>query len=396
MSGRAPSNARESRFEVVYQNGAARLGRIKTSHGTFETPIFMPVGTNANVKLMRSDELKKIGATIILANAYHVAVRPGLDVIELHGGLHRFMSWDGGILTDSGGFQMFSLKNFRKVSDDGVTFVSPYDGSKLFLTPELSMDIQTILGSDIVMVLDHCPAIDASYTEALEATKRTHAWAKRCLRHGVREGQLLFAIAQGGAFEDLRRASARHLSQMDFDGFAIGGLSLGEPFEMTLQLAHATISELPEDKPRYFMGGGSPRTIIELVSLGVDMFDSVYPTRLARHGAALTSEGRINIKSSRYRKDLSPIDSRCDCLVCKSYTRSYVHHLFNRGETLAGMLLTYHNLHFMFRFMERVRKSIMDGRLEEMRKEVAEVYEERGENAAGVLASGHDSLRRHR
>jgi len=370
------------------------LGRLKTLHGTFETPIFMPVGTNANVKLIRSDELRRIGATIILSNAYHVAVRPGLEVIQLHGGLHRFMAWDGGILTDSGGFQMFSLKNFRKVSDEGVTFVSPYDGSKLFLTPELSMDIQRTLGSDIVMVLDHCPAIDADYKEAFDATRRTHEWAERCSKHGIKKGQLLFAIAQGGAFEDLRRASASHLSEKDFDGFAVGGLSLGEPFEMTLRLAHATVSELPDDKPRYFMGGGSPRTIVELVAIGVDMFDSVYPTRLARHGAALTSEGRLNVKASRYRKDLSPIDHRCDCLVCQNYTRSYIHHLLNRAETLAGMLLTYHNLYYMFRFMERVRKSISEGTLEEVRREVGEIYEERRGDTADVLFVDYDSLGR--
>lgn len=393
MSEKQQSNEQDLRFEIVCRSGSARLGKLRTAHGVFETPIFMPVGTNANVKLMRSDELKRIGATVILANAYHVAVRPGLEVIELHGGLHKFMAWDGGILTDSGGFQMFSLKNFRKVTDEGAMFVSPYDGSKLFLTPELSMQIQRILGSDIVMVLDHCPPIDASYVEALEATRRTHEWAKRCLSYGVREDQMLFAIAQGGAFEDLRKASARYLSQIDFDGFAIGGLSLGEPFEMTLQLSYATVSELPDDKPRYFMGGGSPRTIIELVMLGVDMFDSVYPTRLARHGAALTSEGKLNIKASRYRKDLSPIDPACDCLVCRTYTRSYVHHLLNRGEVLAGMLLTYHNLYYMFRFMERVRKSIEEGRLERLRGEVAQVYEERRSDSVRVLAAGHGDSR---
>lgn len=380
MSEKLLNNALELRFEVIHQHGSARLGRLVTAHGVFETPIFMPVGTNANVKLMRGDELKRIGASIILSNAYHVAVRPGLDVIKLHGGLHKFMAWSGGILTDSGGFQLFSLRNFRRISDDGVIFISPYDGSKLFLTPEMSMEIQRVLGSDIVMVLDHCPPIESSYAEALDAMKRTHDWAKRCLKYGVREGQMLFAIAQGGAFEDLRKMSARYLSKMIFDGFAIGGLSLGEPFEKTLQLAYATVSELPREKPRYFMGGGSPRTIIELVMLGVDMFDSVYPTRLARHGSALTSFGRLNMKSARYKKDLSPIDEKCDCLVCQSYTRAYVHHLLNRGEVLAGMLLTYHNLYYMFRFMEFVRKSIKEGRLEEVRKEVAEIYEERRGN----------------
>ncbi|MEN3007998.1 tRNA guanosine(34) transglycosylase Tgt [Pseudothermotoga sp.] len=377
MSERSPNNVPESRFEIICQHGSARLGRLSTAHGVFETPIFMPVGTNANVKLMRSDELKKIGAGIILSNAYHVAVRPGLEVIELHGGLHEFMAWSGGILTDSGGFQLFSLKEFRKISDDGVLFVSPYDGSKLFLTPEMSMEIQKVLGSDIVMVLDHCLPIESSYKEALDAMKRTHEWAKRCLKHGVKEQQMLFAIAQGGAFEDLRKASAQFLSQLAFDGFAIGGLSLGEPFEKTLQLTHATVSELPWEKPRYFMGGGSPRTIIELVTLGVDMFDSVYPTRLARHGGALTSLGRLNIKSARYKKDLSPIDEKCDCLVCQNYTRAYIHHLLNRGEALAGMLLTHHNLYYMFKFMEFVRKSIKEGKVEEMRKEVVEIYEER-------------------
>ncbi len=361
-------------FEIKFRNGMARVGAIHTAHGVFDTPIFMPVGTNGNVKLMRADQLKQIGVGILLGNSYHLAVKPGLDVIKLHGGLHNFMGWKGGILTDSGGFQVFSLRELRQINDDGVLIRSPVDGSKMFLTPELSMEIQKVLGSDIVMVLDHCPGPKESYEEALRSLKRTQQWADRCLKYGVKEGQMLFAIAQGGMYEDLRRLSAQGLSELPFDGFAVGGLSLGEEFEKTLYLTNVTVESLPSEKPRYFMGGGSPELIVHLVEIGVDMFDSVFPTRLARHGTALTFKGRLNIKSAKFKNDLDPIEGECDCVACRNYSRSYVHHLLDRGEVLGGILLTNHNLRFMMRFMERLRQSIFDGTFLDLKKEVVDSY----------------------
>lgn len=361
-------------FEIKFRNGMARVGAIHTAHGVFDTPIFMPVGTNGNVKLMRADELKQIGVGILLGNSYHLAVKPGLDIIKLHGGLHNFMGWNGGILTDSGGFQVFSLRDLRQINDDGVLIRSPVDGSKLFLTPELSMEIQKVLGSDIVMVLDHCPGPMESYEEALRSLKRTQQWADRCLKYGVKEGQMLFAIAQGGVYEDLRQLSAQGLSELPFDGFAVGGLSLGEEFEKTLYLTNVTVESLPSEKPRYFMGGGSPELIVHLVEIGVDMFDSVFPTRVARHGTALTFKGRLNIKSAKFKNDLDPIEEECDCVACRNYSRSYVHHLLDRGEVLGGILLTNHNLRFMMRFMERLRHSIFDGTFLDLKKEVVDSY----------------------
>jgi len=361
-------------LEIVFRSGQSRVGKLHTSHGVFDTPIFMPVGTNANVKLMRSDDLREIGVGILLGNSYHLMVKPGLDVIKLHGGLHGFMHWDGGILTDSGGFQVFSLRDLREINDDGVLIRSPVDGSKLFLTPELSIEIQRVLGSDIVMVLDHCPSTDDSYKEAVVSLKRTKQWAQRCLKYGVNDGQMLFAIAQGGVYDDLRRLSAQELAESPFDGFAIGGLSLGEEFEKTLHLTGVTVESLPFEKPRYFMGGGSPELIVHLVEMGVDMFDSVFPTRLARHGTALTFSGRLNIKAARFKSDLNPIEEECDCAVCRNYSRSYVHHLLDRGEVLGGILLTHHNLRFMMRFMERLRRSICDGTFTDLKREVIDSY----------------------
>ncbi len=364
-----------STFEVLKECGNARLGRLKTAHGVYETPIFMPVGTNANVKLMSSEDLQEIGVGILLGNSYHLAVRPGLEVIRAHGGLHEFMGWHGSILTDSGGFQVFSLRKLIKISDEGVLITSPIDGSKIFLTPAYSMTIQKTLNSDIAMVLDHCPSPTDDYEEALVATRRTHKWALECLMEGVNDHQLLFAIVQGGMFEDLRLESSKSLSQYPFDGFAIGGLSLGEEPERTLHLSKISISYLPRQKPRYFMGGGSPALIVKLVELGVDMFDSVFPTRLARHGTALTWEGRLNVKAGRYKSDKNPLDTNCQCKVCSTYSRSYIHHLIDRGETLGGILITYHNLYFMMRFMEQLRRSIFDGSFNFFKEEVLSVYE---------------------
>ncbi|MEJ5228802.1 MAG: tRNA guanosine(34) transglycosylase Tgt [Pseudothermotoga sp.] len=376
-------------FEIVARSGTARVGRLHTAHGVFETPVFMPVGTNANVKLMRVDQLKEIGVQILLGNSYHLAVKPGLETIKLHGGLHGFMGWNGGILTDSGGFQVFSLKDLRQINDDGVMIKSPVDGSKLFLTPEFSIDIQKTLNSDIVMVLDHCPSPNDSYEEAIRSLKRTQHWAERSLKHGVNSWQLLFAIAQGGMYEDLRRLSAQKLAELPFSGFAVGGLSLGEEFEKTLYLTSVTVESLPFEKPRYFMGGGSPELIVHLVEMGVDMFDSVFPTRLARHGAALTFKGRLNIRSARYKNDLKPIEDECDCMVCRNHSRSYIHHLFDRGEVLGGILLTHHNLRFMMRFMQRLRDSIANGTFSEYKKEVIDSYVKgEGDGLCSDIAGG--------
>ncbi len=365
-----------STFEIISEFGSARVGRLKTAHGVHETPIFMPVGTNANVKLMRSEDLKEIGVGILLGNSYHLAVRPGLEVIGLHGGLHQFMGWDSSILTDSGGFQVFSLRKLIKITEEGVLITSPLDGSKVFLTPEYSMHIQRVLNSDIVMVLDHCASPFSSYEETREATKRTHRWALKCLEEGVNKHQLLFAIVQGGMYEDLRLESAKNLSEYPFDGFAIGGLSLGEEYEKTLYMSEISASNLPRFKPRYFMGGGSPALIIRLVEFGIDMFDSVFPTRLARHGTALTWNGRLNVKAGRYKTDKNPLDEKCLCKVCRTFSRSYIHHLIDRGETLGGILLTYHNLYFMMRFMEKVREAIAERTFKSFKEEVLKAYEQ--------------------
>ncbi len=363
-------------FRVLKRDGRARLGRIETAHGGFETPVFMPVGTNANVKLMRPSDLEEAGARIILSNAFHLYLKPGLEVIKLHGGLHNFMGWKGSILTDSGGFQVFSLK-ILELDDTGVTIKSPIDGGPVRITPEISMEIQRVLGSDIVMAFDQCTHPDASKEEVERAIERTFKWAK-ISRSLISPPQAIFGIIQGGVYEDLRKESARQITSLDFDGYAIGGLSVGEPKELTLKMSRVTVEEMPEDKPRYFMGAGSPDLILELVGLGVDMFDSVFPTRIARHGAALTWKGRINIRSAKYRMDKTPLDPECSCYTCRNFTRSYINHLFSRGEVLGQILLTIHNVSFMIDFMDKVRKSISEGRFEEFKERFLREYSNGG------------------
>jgi len=362
-------------FEIIETDGEARAGVLKLNGLEIETPVFMPVGTNANVKLMRPSDLENVGVNIILGNAFHLMLKPGLDVIENHGGLHPFMGWKKAILTDSGGFQIFSLAEGSKVSDEGVELRSPIDGSKVFITPEISMKVQKVLKSDIVMVLDQCvpPNVDRKIVE--EAVERTYLWALRSKKAMEGSTQAVFGIVQGGTYRDLRVKSARQITSLEFDGYAIGGLSIGEEREKTLDMTEVTLEFLPKDKPRYFMGAGSPDLIVELVGRGVDMFDSVFPTRLARHGAALTWKGRINVRASKYRFDKNPLDEECDCYVCKNFTRSYIQHLLDREEVLGQMLLTYHNIRFMMSFVSKMRKFILKKKFPEFKEKILSVYE---------------------
>ncbi len=359
-------------FKILKSAGRARFGILKTPHGSFETPVFMPVGTNANVKLMAPRDLEDAGAKIILSNAFHLYLKPGLDVIKEHGGLHEFMAWKGSILTDSGGFQVFSLK-IKKIDESGVIVKSPIDGSNVFMSPEVSMEVQKVLGSDIVMAFDQCTDPNASYEETKEAMERTFKWAKKS-RELISKPQALFGIVQGGIFEDLRKRSTEQITSVDFEGYAIGGLSVGEPREITLKMTDVVTKLLPEERPRYFMGAGSPELIIELVSLGVDMFDSVFPTRVARHGVALTYDGKLNLRAAKYRHDLRPIDESCSCYTCRTFTRSYIHHLLSKKEVLGQILLTIHNINFMIDFMEKLRRNIMEGKFEKFKEDFLNRY----------------------
>lgn len=364
-------------FEVTAQDptSAARCGRLVTAHGVVETPAFMPVGTQATVKTLSSEDLEELGATMILGNTYHLYLRPGAERIDRLGGLHRFMSWSRGILTDSGGFQVMSLSSLRRVDEDGVTFRSHLDGSTHRLTPERAIQIQELLGSDVAMVLDECLPYPAPPPEEVEASlRRTERWAERALRAHRRQDQLLFGIVQGGMDPDLRRQAARHLAQMDFAGYGIGGLSVGEPKELMYQLLDVITPELPPGRPRYLMGVGSPDAIAEAVARGVDLFDSVFPTRIARHGTVFTRQGPITIKNARYAEDDQPIDPQCDCKVCRRYSRAYLRHLFNAGESLGPRLGTYHNLYVLLRLMERIRAAIRQGTFAQVRQEAAALF----------------------
>ena len=360
-------------FKVLKRHGSSRLGYLSTPHGGFHTPAFMPVGTNANVKLVKPSDLHDVGAEIILSNAFHLYLKPGNDVLAVHGGLHNFMGWSGSILTDSGGFQVFSLK-VMGISDSGVYVRSPIDGSGVFFSPEISMETQRILGSDIVMAFDQCTSPEDGRKEVEEAVRRTSLWAERSLKALEGSDQMIFGIVQGGLFEDLRRTSARDIVSMDFDGYAIGGLSVGEARDMTLKMTEISLEILPEEKPRYFMGAGSPELILDLVEMGVDMFDSVFPTRLARHGTALTRSGKLNLRSARFRYDTRPLEESCDCYTCRNFTRSYIHHLLSRKEVLGQILLTVHNLRFMVRFLEKIRESLEEGNFGEFKAEFLSSY----------------------
>ncbi|MDD3995027.1 MAG: tRNA guanosine(34) transglycosylase Tgt, partial [Dehalococcoidales bacterium] len=343
------------------QNTSARAGELKTGHGIVPTPVFCPVGSQATVKTLTSEEVKNLGFNMILCNNYHLYLRPGIDVVEELGGLHRFMNWDGAILTDSGGYQVFSLSPLIELSDEGVVFRSHLDGSRHFITPESATLFQEKLGADIIMVLDECAHIDADYAKVEKAMERTHLWAKRCLDAHKIPDQSLFAIVQGGVFTDLRRRSAEYLTSLDFPGYALGGLSLGEAKEVTYNIVDETVSLLPKDKPRYLMGVGAPEDIVEGVARGIDIFDCVLPTRVARNGALFTRSGRINITNSGYKKKEEPVDPSCDCYACKNHSAAYVHHLFDAKELLAYRLATIHNLRFMHNLMADIRKSILEG-----------------------------------
>jgi len=361
----------EFSFQVLKTDPTgARLGRLTTPHGVIDTPAFMPVGTAGTVKGLTQQTLADLGVQILLGNTYHLYLRPGHELIRNMGGLHRFMSWPGAILTDSGGYQVFSLSDLRKVTDEGVRFRSHLDGSEHFLTPEKSIEVQQALGSDIAMVLDECIEYPAERGRAAEAARRTMEWAQRC-RDYAREhegasttpGQALFGIVQGGAYADLRRESARRLVELDFPGYAIGGLAVGEPHEMTCELAAAAAAELPAARPRYLMGVGLPEQLSDYVACGVDMMDCVLPTRNARNGCLFTSAGRISIKNARYAADSRPLDENCSCMVCRNYSRAYLRHLYMANEVLAAILNTHHNVHFYLDTMRKIRQAIAFGEL---------------------------------
>jgi queuine tRNA-ribosyltransferase len=347
---------------------------LHTGHGDVETPVFMPVGTYGVVRTVSPEEVWATGARLILGNTYHLLLRPGSELIERLGGLHRFMRWEGAILTDSGGFQVFSLAKFRRVGDDAVSFRSHIDGTEVNLTPERAVEIQEALGSDIAMCFDECPAqdIDRSYAQA--ATERTHRWAARCKAAHKRPDQALFGICQGGLFPDLRRESAQILTEMDFPGYGIGGLSIGEEKARTYELLEHSIAGLPAEKPRYLMGVGSPEDLVEAVARGADMFDCVLATRIARNGALFTPAGRLNVKNASHREDDRPVEDDCDCYTCRTFSLAYLHHLYRVEETLALRLSTIHNLRFLARFMAAMRQTILAGAFEAFRKEFLDGY----------------------
>jgi queuine tRNA-ribosyltransferase len=355
-------------------DGAARAGVLHTSHADIETPVFMPVGTYGAVRTVSPDEVRDTGAQIILGNTYHLLLRPGPELIQRHGGLHRFMRWPGAILTDSGGFQVFSLAKLRRVGDEAVSFRSHLDGSEIVLTPERSVDIQEALGSDIAMCFDECPAhdVDRAYAEA--ATERTHRWARRCRDHHTRADQALFGICQGGLFPEMRRASAERLAELDFPGYGIGGLSVGEEKGRTFELLEQSLAGLPTNKPRYMMGVGSPEDLVEGVARGVDMFDCVLATRIARNGALFTSTGRLNIKNAANRDNDGPIEDGCDCSTCRGFSLAYLHHLYRVEETLGLRLATIHNLRFLARLMGHMRQAIREHAFEPFRRSFLDAY----------------------
>ena len=358
-------------FRLLHQDTGcrARTGTITTSHGEIQTPIFMPVGTSASVKAMRPENLKDAGAQIILSNTYHLYLRPGHRLVEQMGGLHKFMAWDRPILTDSGGFQVYSLTELRKITEEGATFRSHIDGSLHLLTPELSIKIQESLGADIIMCFDECPPADADREYVERSLAMTTRWARRCKEAHARADQLLFGIVQGGRFADLRQRSLQELQEIGFDGYALGGLSVGETKPVMHEVMDACSDLLPADHPRYIMGIGTPEDLVEAVWRGYDMFDCVMPTRNARNGMLFTNQGRLNIKRKQYEDDQGPIDPTCDCYVCRTYSRAYLRHLFRSGEILSSMLNTHHNIAWYLNLMSRMREAITQDRFEAFRKE---------------------------
>jgi queuine tRNA-ribosyltransferase len=364
----------QSRFSLKNVDRGARAGELATPHGLVKTPVFCPVASQATVKTLTPEEIRGLGFSMLLANTYHLYLQPGMSVIEKMGGLHRFMAWDRPILTDSGGYQVFSLSPLRRIDDEGVTFRSHVDGSEHRFTPELAVKYQEALGSDIMMVLDECPPHDGTRAQVEEATERTDRWAVRCMKAKSREDLSLYAIVQGGSFADLRRRSAEHLAAVDFPGYAIGGLSLGEAKSVTLEMIEAAVECLPENRPRYLMGVGSPEDIVEGVARGIDIFDCALPTRVARNGALFTPAGRINIRNAAYRQQSSPIDPTCACYACHTFSAAYVHHLFVAKELLFYRLATIHNLTFISHLVERIRNSILEGTFGSLRRDFMSTY----------------------
>lgn len=362
-------------FEIEAQCGHARAGKFQTAHGEVKTPLFMPVGTSATVKGIRNETLKEIGSQIVLSNTYHLSLRPGEDLVAEAGGLHSFCGYDGPMLTDSGGFQIFSLADTLKLDDDGVTFRSIYDGSKIRWTPETNMEIQQKLGADIIMQLDQCPPYPATKEFVQRAVDLSASWAKRCLAAHTRQDQALFAICQGGMDLDMRLESIRRLIEIsdesvsgghkDFKGYGIGGYSVGESHEIMFETLGPVARSLPENKPRYLMGVGNPTTLVKAVHEGVDMFDCVLPTRTARMGTAFSHQGRMNMRNAKFIHDFNPLDEQCGCPVCQKHTRSYIRHLVKQNEMLGGVLLSIHNLYFLINLMDEARQAILEGRYEE-------------------------------
>jgi queuine tRNA-ribosyltransferase len=363
------SAVRYEHIKKCKQTGA-RLGRVHTPHGSFDTPAFMPVGTQATVKGMSPDELKEIDAQIILSNTYHLYLRPGHELVKEAGGLHKFMNWDRPILTDSGGFQVFSLNELREIREEGVTFKSHIDGSKHFFSPERVMEIENALGADIIMAFDECIPYPCDHDYAKRSLERTSRWAKRCKQaHKNTDRQALFGIVQGGTYKDLRIQSANEILELDFPGYAIGGLSVGEPAEEMYEMLECTVPLLPEDKPRYLMGVGSPDYLIEGAIRGVDMFDCVLPTRIGRNGTCMTSRGRVIIRDAKYSRDFSSLDPECSCYTCKNFSRAYIRHLLKADEVLGIRLTTWHNLSFLLDLMKKIRQAIIEDRLGDFRKQ---------------------------
>ena len=366
------------------EDTGARAGVLHTPHGSFPTPIFMPVGTQATVKAVSPDELKDLGAGIILSNTYHLFLRPGMELVREAGGLHKFMHWDRGILTDSGGFQVFSLGELRKITEEGVTFRSHIDGSKQFLSPEISVEVQTALGSDIVMAFDECVPYPADYDYTKQSLDRTLRWAKRCKDAMTRDDQGLFGIVQGGMYKELRIESAEALVEMDFLGYAVGGLSVGEPKELMYEMLELSTEHLPQDKPRYLMGVGTPDCLVEGVARGIDMFDCVFPTRVARNGMAMTWTGRLVMKNKVFTHDHEVLEHGCGCYACRNgYTRAYIRHLVRAGEIFGLRLLTLHNLYFLQAFMRAMREAIVESRFVEFRRDFWARYQLPEKNVEG-------------
>ncbi|MBO4746940.1 MAG: tRNA guanosine(34) transglycosylase Tgt [Clostridiales bacterium] len=365
-----------SNYPVYYEHihtckqSGARLGRVHTPHGTFDTPVFMPVGTQATIKGMAPEEVESMGARIILSNTYHLWMRPGNEIVKKAGGLHTFMNWKHSILTDSGGFQVFSLARPKDIKEEGVHFKSHIDGSAHLLTPELSMEIQNDLGSDIIMAFDECCAWPSEHKYAKQSLERTTRWLERCIKaHKNPDKQALFGIIQGSCYADLRKQSAKEITSFDLPGYAIGGLSVGEPAELMYEMLEETVPLMPEDKPRYLMGVGTPDYLIEGAIRGIDMFDCVLPTRIGRNGTVLTKDGRLIIRDKKSAEDFRPIEEDCDCYACKNYSRAYIRHLLKAGEMFGLRLCSWHNIHFLLHLMEDVRKAIAEDRLLDFRDE---------------------------